>query len=480
MALLSNTLYNTLSSGSRLVVNSIFMLLLARGLDHLEFGRLAYALAFSNVMFIVVEYGFTWQVVRNVAREQSNTAGIVGEIIPGKIVLALLVVVVGGSTSLLLGRDWQTILLMNILICSAPFFSFGRFYSVTFRGHHRFDQEAKATIFLNLSLLAGGLLVLYLTRNAIFLGLVFLGTRVLYFFYARWLYRRAFGDSSGPFPGLSQAGRILKRGLPFGVFLIGGIMLINVDTIILNYFKGLQAVADYQGGMRLMLAFQVVVEILTAAYYPLLSQKFYGARPQEAIGIATQLNRFLLLVGLPVAMLFLLCPQFLVNVTLGIKFEATKSLLPIFGLILLLRFLSGAYGAVLMAIEQQKLRAVAVVADLALNVGLNIALIPTWGIWGTVLASLISHVVLGSLYVLLTYRYVHHWLIDRHLVGFLGLVTTIYGILYFGAFPEPVRLLFLIGMSLLGITVGLRREEKRYLLMALKKGWGLSLSACKR
>ncbi len=470
MALWSNTLYNILTSGSRLVVNSIFLLLLARGLEHLEFGRLTYALAFSNIMFIIVEYGFTWQVVRDVARQQSLTTAIIADIIPAKLVLSFMVVAGGGAFSLLFGRDWETILLVNILTLSTPFFSFGHFYGVIFRGHHRFDQEAKSTLFLNLALLLSGLLVFYLTRNAVHLGLTFLATRVLYFFYARRLYYRAFGVPAGPFPGWSQAWRMLRVGLPFGLFLMGGIMLINLDTIFLEYFKGPEAVADYQAGVRLMMAFQVVMEILTGAYYPLLSQKFYNDRPQDAIDVATQLNRFLLLAGLPVATLFLLFPHLLVHVTLGARYEATTWLLPIFGLILLLRFVGSSYGAVLAAVEQQRLRALAVMSALALSVALNVLLIPAWGGQGAAWAALISHVFLSVSYALLTYRYVRHWLIDRRFLLFLALISGTYGIIYWGIVPrEEVRLLLLAAILLLGLYVGLRREEKLSLWRALKR-----------
>ena len=82
----------TLSSIFRLLAGVVLFIFLARFLGPEEFGRLMYGFTLATIAVLVIEFGFSQQLLRDIGKEPDQVLLIMGRVFLAKILLTLLVV----------------------------------------------------------------------------------------------------------------------------------------------------------------------------------------------------------------------------------------------------------------------------------------------------------------------------------------------------------------------------------------------------
>lgn len=180
--------------------------------------------------------------------------------------------------------------------------------------------------------------------------------------------------------------KFLKDSIPFGVFILGGMLYFQSDTIMLAIMKNEAAVGVYQAPMRLILMLDIFPFLLSTAMYPTIS-RFFTRSKHDAINCAAISLKYLFLIGLPAAFGIYIFSDQIVLFIFGNSFIHSAQVLKILSWIFPIRIYCHVLGTTLSAANKQNLRAFATGLSAILNIGLNLILIPIYNYNGAALAS---------------------------------------------------------------------------------------------
>ena len=205
------------------------------------------------------------------------------------------------------------------------------------------------------------------------------------------LFLMRFSDTLA-FPSRSVARKQLHVGIPIHISNVAQFLLLRADQLVLSVVAGASAVGMYSVGVNLVEALWMLPAAAGLASIPFLSGDAPDDQKQKAMMMATGISIWLTLIG---AIFLGAVAPFLVPAVFGKGY--TGAVLPLE--ILLPGIVASALvritTAALIAKKHTKPLVRYMLLALALNLGLNFALIPPFEASGAALASTIAYAVLG-------------------------------------------------------------------------------------
>lgn len=422
--LFKNTLYSTINSVLRFLSTALLYIILARALGVEEFGRFTFALSFTGIFLTFIDYGFNLLVVKEISQKPESLIKWVKSIINAKILLTIIFTIILFIALKVLKYPDETIFIVFILWLSAIFYSFGFFFNNVFRGLNQFQYETYPTILLNAVQFIVVSLFLILGFKTISVAIAYLLARILYFVYSSFLLTSKVSKIPFVF-NLNEGLKSLKIALPYGIHAILATLYFQIDTVFLSYFKGNVEVGYYQAAMRILMATMIICEVIVSAYFPIIAEKIKTNNESfKRNGLA--FNKYMILTGGIISAFLFLFSEQIIPLIYGKQYENTILIMQLLSIVVFLRFLGASYAVFITVTDNQMLRAIGVAASVVLNVGLNIILIPRYGAIGAAIVSIITHLVLDSIYTVFATRLTKNVFLDHHLMK--GLLTIILAI----------------------------------------------------
>jgi O-antigen/teichoic acid export membrane protein len=189
----------------------------------------------------------------------------------------------------------------------------------------------------------------------------------------------------------------VQHSIPFGIFIIGGMLYFQSDTIMLSVMKSNVAVGIYQAPMRLILVLDILPLLLSTAMYPTVSKIFADSK-NEAINFVSKSLKYLFLLAIPISFAICLFSEHIIFIIFGSDFFSSIQVLKILIWIFPIRICCHLLGTTLSAADKQSHRALATGLSAVLNVLLNLLLIPPYNYNGAAFASVITSGFLAMFY----------------------------------------------------------------------------------
>lgn len=200
---------------------------------------------------------------------------------------------------------------------------------------------------------------------------------------------------------LREAARILRSALPIALVLVLGVVHFRVDALLLSFLKPAADVGVYTLAYLVFEQALVVQALFMVAVFPILT-RFVHAQDEEASrDVIDKSLRFLVVLGLAVSSLLFTLAEPIVRALATTEFADSATVLRILAFGLVPLYASAIFGSLLISLATLRLVALASVVGIALNVGLNLALIPRWSYDAAAATTLVSEVVgLGMVYAI--------------------------------------------------------------------------------
>jgi O-antigen/teichoic acid export membrane protein len=415
-----NTAFMMIGTIARLLTGVVLFVVLARTWGAHEFGKFVYPLTLASLLVIFAEFGFSLQIVREISRTPDRLASLVTRAIAARAVLASLVV--AGTAIWLISQSRsirQAALLVVVLLLATLANSFAAFLNLPFRAVGRFATEAWLAIAANVGHFALIVGVVLGGGGLVVTSVAFLFSRCLYLAGSLIAYRRAFGPLALGWSTLSTVPSTLRAGIAFGIFVAVGTLYFQIDTVIVEWYLGATAVGWYQAGMRVLMIGLVLPEVWSNVYLPAIARTGGDSSRQSTLSL--RLTRQLMVLGVVGLAVCVQLGDWINHAILGPGFEPVSALLPLFGVVLVLRFVASAYGTILSAIGQQSARTGIVIGAVVVSVAGNALLIHSVGLRGAVLAAIVTHVYLVVAYLIVVRRLLGRWPIDGRSASLAGL-----------------------------------------------------------
>lgn len=197
---------------------------------------------------------------------------------------------------------------------------------------------------------------------------------------------------------------IIKTSFP--MMLSSSVLLLMAwsDTVMIGIFKTEADVGVYNVALKLAMITGIVLGAINSIVAPNLSETFNNNRIDDFRKLIKQSTRIIFFCTLPILIILLLFPEFLLSF-FGSEFMIAKTTLLILLLGQLVNSMSGSVGFILQMTGKQKIVQNVLFIALLINIFLNFILIPKYGYEGASIASSSSIIFWNLTLVLYVKKY---------------------------------------------------------------------------
>ncbi len=385
---------------------------LARVLGTDGFGSIAFAAAFTLYFSLIVSQGLDVYAIQEVARDlgilQRRAASILGLRLVSTLVAYPALLLVSSQ----IGKPAQVKVL--VLLYGLSFIPSALSLQWVFQVTEHMKYVAGANVlgqmvFASLVLLSIG------RPSQIFLVPVFQCAGELagtIFFFC--LYRKLFGPVRISF----RAGdwtHMLRGSLPMGFSGALSLVMINFDMVLLGFMKPASEVGQYSAAYKVIAFFSSLILLYNRNLFPAVSRS--RGRPDTLRQISDGTQKYCLLLSMPLALGGSILAGPLMRMIFGPEYGGGAAALAILIWIVPTASLRVLYRVTLMSHGLQRLNLWLAFCAVAVNVGLNVALIPRFGILGSAAASVTSEILLLLISFGAVTRRVAPLPLAKHLIG---------------------------------------------------------------
>lgn len=464
-----NTIYSAITIFSRLFANVFIFWLLARFYGPEQFGIFTFAHALATTFIILADFGLDVLLITEIAAHPERKKEVINKLFGIKLIFVISAFLLMLLVSQIFPIGRKHFLLIFAFGFYLVFTSINNLLFGVFRGFEKFIFESRVAFISNLFLILLSLLFLYLKVDLIYIALVFMFTRsfgtALSFFYLTKVYK----EFRFRFD-LTDIDFLKNKTLIFGLHLIFSYLFFQVDTLLLAKLSGEYSVGIYQSVIKLIMLPLVIPDILTNALMPTLSRVFRNSE-NEWLKLGGFMGRILIMVVVPVSILFLFYSDEIINFVYGLnRFAEAVFVLKIFGIILLVRFLLEPFALMLTTSNRQKIRLITVILATALNIVLNLHVIPKYGVNGAAVVSLIVNSFVGLSYFWFASKGFTYWLFNyKNLILLIFSFAVIFLLQQFLSINFVIAVMIFISLYIIFVVFFYLSKTEQDLLKSLVK-----------
>lgn len=369
------------------------IVVLARTIGAQEFGYFAFWLTISTLITIPANFGFPTMILREFGASPKTAGPLLSEVLTAKILLSIAVF---GST--LVSASWldaTDFSILSLLLAAQLFDSFSEFFNLGFRRFSKFTYEARTAIFTSAAhlLVVIGLVMIF--KSALAAAVAFFASRLMALLIVVWTTRTYFDDTR--LTSIGAACLRIKGTWAYALEVALFTVYNQTDTLAISYFLDHTRVGIYQAGMKLVEGACRIAPVLAQLLIPQLAKevdnhKDFSAAAWRTVGIFGAVG------SAGGAVLFVGAP-WIVKYVFGAEFTELQPLLPLFGLMLLCRYLETATGLLLVAYGLQHRKVWIVLGQMIFVIVAGTYAVQNKGLGGWQMANIVGLVLVIAAYI---------------------------------------------------------------------------------
>lgn len=394
-----NTLVQIVGKAMSTGLGVAITFLLTHYLTHANYGVYTFALVFTTMFGTLADWGLSIITVREASKRPSEAKEIIGNVLVIRLLLALSAATLAIIFVNLSNYDATTKLVTSIAATYLLAISLKTSFQIIFQTKLQMTNWAISEIVANV--LTFCLLTLFIMFKAdlVLIMFAFLAGNFLSAGVAAILGYRLLPLKISLIQSSTRF--MLMEALPMGAILVVFTIYNRIDTVILSFFKGADAVADYGLAYRI---FEVV--ILGAAYFansilPIISTLADKDRIKLTIFVR-KAYVILLFLGVGAAACTWILAPFAIGLLGGSAYSGAVWNLRLLSFSLIVSYFNHLGGFTLIALGKQWSSFKIALIALTVNVGLNFLLIPRYAASGAAINTFLTEglIVILSLVVL--------------------------------------------------------------------------------
>jgi O-antigen/teichoic acid export membrane protein len=367
----------------------VVVVLLWRHLGAYNYGRFAAMIVYVTLVGVVADLGLQTVFIRDASRDRSAFTRYLANLLSARLLLSLIALLILAVALRLLSPTLYPYTLAAFALLLTT--SYSSLLRAVFYIRGRLGYEAIAIVAESIVLLA--LTIVAINRRATWDAFLwvyttsYLFTCLFAFAVLRWRWHERVAVRLEPV----FVRRLLIAGLPLALGFTITTVYAQLDIVLLQLFKNFQMVGWYSAANKYIDAVAWIPQSAMGVVFPALS--LLGASDRRRLAFAYEKSfKMLALLGLPLAVGLGVLAASIVHFTRG--FEASIPALQILAPSVVLLFVNNAFIYTLTAINRQLDFTRLALFTLAVNLLLNLVLIPPYGYLGAAAASTATEVAL--------------------------------------------------------------------------------------
>jgi O-antigen/teichoic acid export membrane protein len=383
--------------GSRLL-KMVLYIYAARRLGVLQWGIFSYVVAIIGLVITFSDIGINTIITREIAKktgkeEQYIATGFLLKIalsIVGTGVILLLIVFAKSGSQL---RPLLPLAAIMFFLDSMQEFAFA-----INRAFEKMEIEAFSKIASNVLLVIVGIGLLVVYPTALSLAYGYIAADIIATVIIFWGIRKSVYDSTKKFAS-GLVWPLFIEAWPIATISIFGVVLANIDTLLLGLFKHTEAVGLYAAAQKPIQIFALIPSLISTALLPIFSRQAFEKNIQLKDTISRSIT-VVLAMAIPIAVGGVLIGGGLITLLFG---SAYSGAIVIFK-IMIITVAIGTPGIVLsnalFADGKQKKVLQAIAIGAVSNIALCLVLIPRAGLIGAAIATTLSQLIYNTFLVI--------------------------------------------------------------------------------
>ncbi|MHB8859006.1 MAG: flippase [Thermoleophilia bacterium] len=377
------------------VLGLVLNVVLARRLEDAGYGRYSLILVIVMIAGMAADFGTANILIREVSHQRSRSNSLLGATLTIRLVATVTVSAVVALIVLAAGVERDFALPLIVATAAIIPTSMSTAAEAALQGYERMDLSALADVVFSLVLTAVGAAAVYRGGGVTAMTAVFFGANVIRFGYSmgayRWLVSRFEGAGGSWRFDAGSMKHMARESFPVLYWQMVSLAYYKVDVLLMGVFRSEAEVGWYAASYKL---FEVPVMfgwLAVQALLPLMS-RIYHESNKSLMLLLEKGMKYIWIVGLLAAALIAILAGPVVRLLLPPEYEPAVRVLIVLGAAL--PFMVGCvlFGNLFIAMELQRRMAKWSLVSLAVNAGLNLLLIPPFGVMGAAVTTLVSEV----------------------------------------------------------------------------------------
>jgi O-antigen/teichoic acid export membrane protein len=376
-----NTGSQAVARAVSVVLGAITMVVLTRRLGVGNFGVLIAATTYVSLFSVLVDLGTGTILMRDLATRPQSVGRLLGKalglrialaVAAGLVAAALLPAIYGG------GSNERMRLSVLIVLPTIVFGSVATTLSAPLQVGLRMRRIAVVDVTIQLIATASILGLAYANRGLyeiLAAGVLAAGLNVALVAVAC----RGLGLAA-PEIDIDAWRRLLKEALPLGVALVLNTIYFRIDAILLSVLRGPEDTGIYGAAYRFLEVSTSFTHLLVLSLFPLLAAAAHNQDVARVRELAQRGLDVLIVAGVPLVAGTIVIAPTLIRLAAGSAFATAVSPLRVVIVAAALMPVNGLLGYLLIAMHRERDALWLNVVALVVNVGLNLALIPSYGV----------------------------------------------------------------------------------------------------
>ncbi len=365
------------------------MVLAIRFLGVASFGTFSSLLAVIGILSKFVDFGIEPIVFREFSKERDNFR-LLNSALSLRFFIYVILVVLFNVVAPFFSYSAREILLSNILfttiVLSSKTVNLRELLSTPFKVNLKMHYPMTLAVLDNLILLLMVVFIPFMKDAVLFFVIVYAVSNIpgfiLSFYYLTKKYNHKFNFT------LDRWVWLLKESLPLFGFVILTAVFMQIDIVILNYFKGPRDVGIYSAGVRLTAPLSIIPGAIVTTVFPILMRRMSDQVSSDSL--SNLVIKLLYFISFVIAAVFTFESDSLVKLIFGPQYLAASLPASILYWSQIFIFFTYYTLVVLIAKNHQFYNFLFGAIQVVVNLGLNFLLIPKYSFLGASLAKLIA------------------------------------------------------------------------------------------
>jgi len=469
-----NTTWLTLAYIFQKIFAFIYFTLIARWLGATDIGTYTFAISLTTLMAIFIDFGLSNVLIREAAKYRDKANTYLNNILSLKLLFSVITYVLVIIIINLLNKGSISLIMVYLSGIAMVLDSFTLSFWAIFRAYQNLKYEAISIVINQILIFIVGIIGVLLKFPLYVLIIALVCGSLFNFLYSFILLKIKLNFTFK----LDWNKQILKFlfyiAVPFALAGIFARVYSYIDQILLSVLVGDKHLGWYEIGYKITFALQFVPAAFAAAVYPAMSHSFINDK--ERLKMIFEKSMFLLLIfSVPAAVGIALLSDQIILLLYTAEFQPSILAMQIIIFSIIAMFLNYPIGSLLNSCDRQMTNTINVGIAMAVNIILNIILIPIYQHIGAAIACLISQFllfILNLIWVPKIISYNWKYLFIKAFKTVLSVILMAILVIYLKTYLNFV-IVAIIGAlfygSIMYLIKGYTKEDIKYLLQAIFK-----------
>jgi O-antigen/teichoic acid export membrane protein len=386
------------------IIILIFTIYLVRYLGVTNYGILSFALALTSMLGIFADFGLNTLMTREIARDKSLATKYINNIYSIKLIQVSILMIFVIILVKILNYPIETVYVLYFMMIFLIFSTFSNFFTSIFQSYEKLEYQSIASVLNSTLMLTGVLILIYYSYDLVTFSILYALISGLILLYYIFISSKIFKFSR---PKIEIDWDFwkptIRTAAEFGFIGVFVTIYIWIDSVMLSFMQGNDAVGLYNAAYRIVLLLLFIPTVINSAIFPVMS-RLYVSSSNSLEKIVEKYFKYMLLIGIPIGVAITILANQIIILIFGISFAESAPALQILIWATVFTFGNAAFVQLFQSINKQILLTKITFLGMVVNIVLNFILIPKFSYIAASFNTLITEFIILSLVMIVAYR----------------------------------------------------------------------------